>query len=202
MRHASTRAVFAYWNNRRGGRPAPVRGDIDPAAIRHALGDTFMLSTDFVDRLRFRLAGTRVCALFCREIKGEAFSDLWTETSRKEIEDVVSIVITDAEGAVTGLAGHAADGATADLEMLMLPLARVGRARTGLLGVLAPTTPIYWIGEKPIVAIELKTVRHLGPQADVRTMPRLAPTAADGVLRHGFTVYSGGREEPSTERSA
>ena len=54
----------------------PSAADIDPAAIRHALGDTFMLAADFVDQLRFRLAGTRVCALFCREIKGEAFSAL------------------------------------------------------------------------------------------------------------------------------
>ena len=67
MKHASTRAVFDYWNTRRGARPAPERADIDPVAIRHALGDTFMLAADFADELRFRLAGTRVCALFGRE---------------------------------------------------------------------------------------------------------------------------------------
>ncbi len=78
MKHASTRALYGYWNERRGNRPAPERAEIDPAAIRHALGDTFMLAADFVDELRFRLAGTRVCALFCREIKGEAFSALWS----------------------------------------------------------------------------------------------------------------------------
>ncbi len=62
MNHASTRAVFEYWNKRRGTRPAPERGDIEPTDIRHALGDTFMLAMDFVDQLCFRLAGTRVCA--------------------------------------------------------------------------------------------------------------------------------------------
>ena len=62
MKHPSTRVLYSYWNERRGNRPAPDRTDIDPAASRHALGDTFMLAADFVDRLRFRLAGTCVCA--------------------------------------------------------------------------------------------------------------------------------------------
>ncbi len=203
MKHASTRAVFNYWNERRGNRPAPGRGDIDPVAIRHALGDTFMLSMDFVDQLRFRLAGTRICALFCREIKGEILSDLWAEKSRKPIEDILSIVTDETAAAVTGLTGRAADGAAADLEMLLLPLARIGgHARTGMLGVLAPTTPVYWVGEKPIAELELNTVRHLGPNLANHAAPRFTAAADGGELRHGFTVYSGGREEPSTERSA
>jgi len=48
MKHDSTRTVFDYWTERRGDRPAPERSEIDPGAIRHALGDTFMLAADFV----------------------------------------------------------------------------------------------------------------------------------------------------------
>ena len=103
MKHQSTRAVFDYWNKKRGTRPAPARADIDPTEIRHALGDTFMLAADFVDQLRFRLAGTRVCALFGREIKGEAFAALWSETSRQSIDDLLAIVTNEATGAVAGL---------------------------------------------------------------------------------------------------
>ena len=95
MKHASTQALFDYWNRRRGRRWAPARSDIDPADIRHVLGDTFMLASDFVDDMRFRLAGTRVCALFAREIKGEAFDDLWNETSREQIEDLLTVVLDE-----------------------------------------------------------------------------------------------------------
>jgi len=202
MKHSSTRAVFAYWDERRGNRPAPTRANIDPVAIRHALGDTFMLSADFVDQLRFRLAGTRVCALFCREVKGEIVAELWAENSRKAIDEVLAIITTETEGVVAGLTGHAADGASAELEMLLLPLALTGPGRTGLIGVLAPTTPTYWIGEKPIAEISLNTVRHLGAQSGNAAAPRLAPSADAGELRHGFTVYTGGRAESSAERSA
>ena len=71
MKHASTKTVFAHWNTRRGARPAPARAEIDPVALRHALGDTFILAADFAGELRSRLAGTRICALFCRELRGK-----------------------------------------------------------------------------------------------------------------------------------
>ena len=201
MKHSSTRAVFDHWNEKRGNRAAPGRGEIDPVAISQALGDTFTLSADFVDQLRFRLAGTRVCALFCREIKGEILSELWSEKDRKTIEDVLSIVAAETAGVVTGLAGRAEDGASADLEMLLLPLARTGHARTSVLGVLAPAAPLYWIGAKPIMSIELKTVRHLG--ADLVQVAGPSLSVVEGTrLQHGFTVYTGGRAEGPAEQSA
>ncbi len=90
MKHASTRIVYEYWNKVRGDRLAPARVEIDPSKIRHALSDTLMLAADFVDQLRFRLAGTRVCALFGREIKGQAFAELCGESSRKMVEEQLS----------------------------------------------------------------------------------------------------------------
>ena len=75
MKHPSIRELFDYWNKRRGGRPAPERGEIEPGAIRHVLADTFILAFDAGAGHPFRIAGTRVCALFGRELKGAAF---WT----------------------------------------------------------------------------------------------------------------------------
>ena len=63
MKNQSTRVIYDHWNRQRGQRSAPTRSEIDPAALRHELGDTFMLAADFIDGIRFRLAGTRVCAL-------------------------------------------------------------------------------------------------------------------------------------------
>jgi len=197
MKHQSTRVVFDYWNKKRGTRVAPERADIDPTEIRHALSDTFMLAADFVDQLRFRLAGTRVCALFGREIKGEVFASLWSEASREAIEDVLAIVTHEANGAVAGLTARAEDGAEADLELLLLPLAHGGYARIRALGVLTPTVTPYWIGAKPVVELELGMLRHIGTDTDMSIAPRLVQAAADSRVRHGFVVYSGGRETPS-----
>lgn len=203
MKHPSTRAVFDYWNEKRGNRAAPERADIDPAAIRHALGDTFMLAADFVDNLRFRLAGTRVCALFCREIKGEEFLSLWDEISRSSIEDLLAVVNNETVGAVAGLTGRTADGCELDLEFLLLPLAHSGHARIRALGVLAPLVPPYWLGEKPLAELELGTLRHIGSEIENYRAPLFAPAPATEQvqLRHGFVVYSGGRETPPGKRT-
>ncbi|HZQ14815.1 MAG TPA: PAS domain-containing protein [Pseudolabrys sp.] len=197
MKHPSTRAVFEYWNKRRGTRPAPERGDIEPSEIRLALGDTFMLAADFVDQLRFRLAGTRVCALFCREIKGEVFSEAFSATSRKPAEELMTIVNEEQVGIVAGIAAHTDEGRDAELEMLLLPLAHSGHARIRALGVLAPTVPPYWLGAQAVTSLDLVTLRHIGPEVKGRGVPRFGRAAEGSRLRHGFVVYSGGRETPS-----
>ncbi len=201
MKHPSTRALYDYWNEKRGSRSAPHRADIDPAAIRYVLGDTFMLAADFVDQLRFRLAGTRVCALFCREIKGEAFFDLWSERCRGRIEALLSSIEKETMGAVAGVTARIAEGTEAELEMLLLPLAHVGHARIRALGSLAPAAPPYWLGEKPVVELKLGTLRHIVPELESFGAPQFAAGSNGGHRRHRFVVYNGGRETPSGKRT-
>ena len=196
MKHASTRALFDYWSRKRGRRAAPDRTDIDPADIRHVLGDTFMLAADFIDDIRFRLAGTRVCALFTREIKGEAFSALWSESSREPIEELLAAVINERVGAVAGVVGRTEDGDEVGLELLLLPLAHAGQVRVRALGVLAPLTPPYWLGERPVVALELKTLRHIDSRQPDTGAPRFGQPREGQRLHHGFQVYTGGRGQP------
>ena len=56
MKHPSIRELFDYWDTRRGRRPAPERGDIEPGAIRRVLADTFILTFDERAGHPFRLA--------------------------------------------------------------------------------------------------------------------------------------------------
>src|SRR5215469_2101579 len=71
MKHAACRELYAYWDERRGKRPAPERAEIEPGAIRHVLSDALILGLDAGTGHPFRLAGTRMCALFGRELKNE-----------------------------------------------------------------------------------------------------------------------------------
>ena len=194
MKHPSSRIVLDYWNERRRGRVAPERADIDPAEIRHALGDTFMLAADFAGELRFRLAGTRVCTLFGREVKGESFRSLWAEESRTQIDGLLDTVTDESIGAVAGLAGTTADGIDVNIKMLLLPLAHSEQTRIRALGALAPMAPPFWLGEKAVIELTLRTLRHI--DGDRNELPPPAP----GRRRHGFIVYRGGRTAP-TERT-
>ena len=194
MKHASTRALFEYWNQRRGRRRAPARADIEPADIRHILGDTFLLSADFAEEIRFRLAGTRICALFTREIKGEAFNNLWNENSRLNSKELLACVLDENVGAVAGVLGHSDEGAPVELELLLLPLAFDRRSRVRVLGAMAPLTPPYWLGEQPVIDLELRTLRHVGSDHFKLGASEFGRPNDEPQTKHGFLVYSGGRK--------
>jgi hypothetical protein len=193
LKHVSTRAVFDYWDQLRGQRPSPARSDIDPGAIRHALGDTFMLATDFIDGIRFRLAGTRICALLGREMKGESFNTLWSNASRAQMADILAAVLDETNGAVAGVTGHTETGSETELELLLLPTSQDGRSRTCALGTLAPLVPPYWLGEKPVVELNLCSLRFVGAVQSVLGAPRFR-NGTGRRRQHGFLVYTGGRE--------
>ena len=190
MKHTSSRDLYAYWNGRRGSRPAPERADIDPAAIRHSLSDVFILSADFVEDQRFRLAGTRVCALFDRELKGESFGSLWSEASREHMQALMTSVVEEKAAIVAGVTGRNIEGDPLELELLLLPLAARGHARIRAIGVLAATELPFWIGSRPVKELMLGTVRHLGGGLDSK--PRRFATQLGGQLRRGLMVYQGG----------
>jgi hypothetical protein len=191
MKHPSSRRLFDYWNRRRGNRPAPERGEIEPGAIRTILGDTFILADEGVGDPFFRLAGTKVCALFCRELKGQSFISLWETPTRAGLRDLVDAVAEESVGLVAGARGQASDGALLELELLLLPLAHRSRAESRILGMLAPLVTPYWLGTAPLGALRLGSLRHLGPALE--TVP--APRFAAGRPRHGLVVLEGGRPE-------
>ena len=190
MKTAPTRRLFAYWNARRGTRLAPERGDIEPGAIRDILGDSFIISYDPAAEHPFRLAGTRVCSLFGRELKGEPFVRLWDEASLGDIAKFTATVADEATAFVAGVGARTAQGSPADLELLLLPLYHRGRTHVRLLGTLCPVTAPYWFGAEHVGALSLGAIRHLGPMVERMT----APSLEAGRQRRGLTVYDGGRD--------
>lgn len=195
MKHRSNRELFAYWNERRGARLAPERTDIDPAAIRHVLGDTFVLAANGFGGYPFRLAGTRLCALFGRELKGECFVALWDRDDQPIVRELVGTIVEEQTAVVASVTGKTADGAlqSVTLELLLLPLAHRSCADARVLGALAPMTAPYWLGAKTMRPLTLCMFRYIGAGLGSVTFPRL--TAGGGRRRHGLTVYEGGRRD-------
>ena len=95
MKHATSRELYDYWDRLRRGQPAPHRGDIEPSDIRRILADTFILEVGDRETYMIRLAGTRICALYGREIKATNFLDLWAADDRQAIATLAAAVSTD-----------------------------------------------------------------------------------------------------------
>lgn len=215
MKHPSVRELFDYWNARRGRRPVPERAEIEPGEIRRVLADTFILSFEPGAGHPFRIAGTRVCALFSRELKGESFLDLWSIESRSDIRDLLKIVADESVGVVADVSAVSAAGASArasvgslrklgclQLELVLLPLSHHGRTDARFLGALAPSAQPAWLGTSALVDLTLGTYRYVGPALAGTPVPRVfAPKLTDGPhigppagrIRHGLVVYDGGQ---------
>ncbi len=192
MRHPSVRLLFDYWNKRRGQRPAPDRADIEPGAIRRALADTFILSFDERAGHPFRIAGTRVCAAFGRELKNEGFLNLWAASSRRQVRDLLDVVANETVGVVASARGTSTAETAHEVELLVLPLMHRGRSNARVLGALAPRDAAYWLGASTLGTLTLGTLRYLGPGV-AAPAPPIAPERPEGQIRHGFIVYDGGQ---------
>ena len=189
MKNLSTRLVYDYWNELRGDRAAPERGEIEPGALRHALADTFVLENEPIGPV-FRLAGTRVCALFGGELRGRSFTALWPEVEAQgEIGRLVRTVMDESAGAVAGLSAETVDGAPIYLELLLLPLRYRGRTHARLLGAFSPASPPIWLGVDSIDTMRMISLRMLWPAAAER--PAVPAPVMRGQPR--FMVLPGGR---------
>lgn len=191
MKHPASRMLFSYWDALRGERAAPERGEIEPGEIRHILADTFVLELGPTREARFRLAGTRFCALFGRELRDARIVDLWPEPTRHDVRRNIDVVVDETAGVLCGLLGSTEDGETVDLELLLLPVRHRGRPDVRMLGCLSPRTVPTWIGYKPVKALATVSMRVIWPSG--RAIEPIRPPLDADERRRRFVVHSGGR---------
>ena len=181
MKHPSSREFFAYWDGRRGDARAPDRSDIDPNAVRELLGDIFVLS--YEAGYPFRVAGTRVCALFGRDVKDRSFPALFVGASRPEIEEITAVVADEMVPAIAGVTAISPRGDIAHLELLLLPFNTRAHAPISLTGLLAPFDKI----DGALSELTLTSWRYIHPPPE-----RLVPRALRKLkIARGFMVYEG-----------
>jgi hypothetical protein len=193
MKQASSRELFGHWTARRGTRPAPERGEIEPSAIRRALGDVFILEFDRHQGHPFRLAGTRVCALFGRELKNAPFVSLWDSETRVALADLLDVIADEATGVVAAARGRTAQGWAQDVELVLLPLTQRGDTHARMIGALAPLSVPFWLGSAKLGALTLGNIRHLDPALEGPAAARLVAGDKRAAQRAAFTVHDGGR---------
>jgi hypothetical protein len=183
MKHPSSRAFFAYWDEKRGTARAPDRSEIEPSAVRELLGDIFVLSYDNSAGYPFRVAGTRVSALLGCDLRDRSFSALFRPDGRREIEEIIAVVAEEMLAAVAGITATAQDGSRAHLELLLLPFSARAHAPLSLTGLLAP----FDDGHSVLNDFRLTSWRYLGHQPQ-KFVPRALRKLA---VARGLMVYEG-----------
>jgi hypothetical protein len=186
MKHPSSQQFFAYWEQARGEEQAPTRATFEPGPVRHLLADSFVLAYAHSDGFPFRVAGTRLCALLGRDLKGTSFSGLWHSKSRGEIADIVGIVAEETLGTVAG-ATAMVNGMPLFLELLLLPLVSGSQMPVSVTGILAPLTVPATPDYGSVQDLILTSWRHVGHRRQSIGKRALRKLAA----ARGFIVYEG-----------
>lgn len=182
MKHATTRELFDYWNRMRGGERAPLRSAIEPSDIRRILGEMFILEVLDRDSYSVRLAGTRVCAVYCREMKGTNFLDLWSGEDRQAMATLAAAVSEDGAAAVVTIAAETAHDQQVACELILLPLRHGGSTFDRVLGSFAAMERPYWLGSEPVVRQTITSLRLIWPDEVPTFMRRRSDRAAATVV--------------------
>jgi hypothetical protein len=202
MRQATTRELYDYWNALRGRRTAPERAEIDPAAIRNVLADTFMLDVDIKRHFPFRLSGSRLNALFCDEQKGHSFLEHWPVGEAYNLGAVL-MTVADAACPMIATASAAPKGyGEHELELLFLPLRHAGETKGRILGSMTLFRKPPWLGLLPVEELTLRSLGTVNdpapPKAALipslfRSPPPAPHPRSDFETRGHLRVFRGGR---------
>ena len=138
MQTKAATALYDYWTRQRGEQALPLRSSIEPADIAAILPDVFILEHSRLHDPRFRLAGTRLCAQFARELKGADFDALFAPDQRGRVARIAGNVMAQAAPAILQI--QLVDGAldTTEAEIVLLPLATKGKMADRIIGTFAP----------------------------------------------------------------
>ena len=203
MKHKTSEKLYQYWNHVRGERSAPNRFEIEPSKIAGILPTTFILERLSAQVYRFRLAGTRMCEIFGKELRGTDFLEGWPSDDRLLLIRNLSILTNQAATALIRFQATAGGEKAIELELLLLPLFHTQKKIDRILGCCSPLDGPGWLGDKPLLSKRLTANElvwpSLNPQTSMPDMPvdsRVDPS--DGKARNvrfaqrQFVVLEGG----------
>lgn len=209
MKNTTSRILYTYWNEVRGRRPAPHRFEIEPARIAAILPDAFILERVDNQTYRFRIAGTRLCEQFGKELRGTNFLDQWDSEDRFILKQRL---LSISEQASVGLFEYEAFGCGSDtavqFEMLVVPLMQKDSVINRFLGVVSPCAGDWCLGLEDLTRRQLLRHETFWPEGVLplmsnfnrRPLPDMRSARLVRINQRSFRVYEGGLSRRSSEK--
>jgi hypothetical protein len=191
MQQPTSRQLYAYWDRVRNGRVAPRRFEVEPAKIAALLPETFIAECAGMLGYRFRLAGTKICEQFGRELRGADLLSLWDTDDRDAVASLLRNVFTDAAVGHFVFRAYSRTNRQASFELVLLPLIHTGEAINRVLGAITAIEPPFWLGAEPLSRQEIVEMHLHWPDG---APPPAARSGADvaRLARRRFRVFEGG----------
>ncbi|MGL4489771.1 MAG: PAS domain-containing protein [Rhizobiaceae bacterium] len=169
MEHRGISELFLYWNRLRDDRVAPTRREIEPMDIRSFLADTFILENGMREDATFRLAGTRVCSVFGRELKNFTFYSIFNQADLSIVKRLVQSCFKDKSISVISFEGTSKSKRTLMFDCIILPLDGENESDRIFGAIFARDKP-FWLGADIIVDCKVNTVRVLDPDKELLSL--------------------------------
>jgi len=181
LKHPSTHRFLAYWNRLRDNAQVPELADVESKILRELANDGFVLSR--ADRYCFHRVGTQLCARFGRNLANHEFSTLFDIKSRREAEEVVTLVEDEMIPAVAGITAIGGNGMQFRLELLLLPFGVRASASISVAGIILP----FESNADVLGALSLSSWRYVHPPLQVYS----DRTVRKHPVADGLVIYNG-----------
>ena len=155
MRNIQTQILLDHWRQARGEQSAPRKSAIEPREIKNHLAFGFLLRREAEDKFIFSLAGTGLCDLFGRELRGQSFGHLWAEQSRSAAKTSLVRVCNLSVPTVALCVGETADQRPMPAELLLLPYANERGEANWIFGHLQALEPLSRLIGHKIVSVRM-----------------------------------------------
>jgi hypothetical protein len=196
---STSRQLYAYWDRVRNGRIAPRRFEIEPAKIASLLPETFIAEAAGLRSCKFRLAGTKICEQFGRELRNTDLMNLWGAKDQDAFASLMRTIFADAAVGQVVFDGYTETHRQAKFELVLMPLVHTSGAINRVLGAITAIEPPFWLGSVPLQRQEITGIHLHWPDgtpaftAQAKADPEPAK-AADVVqlMRKRFRVFEGG----------
>lgn len=95
IRRPMLRRLYAYWDDKRGGREFPGRSDIDPLEMRFALGNVSLIDVLYDPlRFRYRLHGSIIAERLGVDMTGRFVDEIVEPDRRTFVEENFRTVVS------------------------------------------------------------------------------------------------------------
>jgi hypothetical protein len=148
------------------------------------LADTFVLDFDIGAGFPFRISGSRVNAVFLKELRGAPFLQIWQEGDRKSVASILQAAADEEAPYILLAQAWPAGLAPVELEITLLPLRHHSATHARMLGSLTAGAGSDWLGLIGSGPAALTGWREIEP--DAAGPPRAVP-ALSAVTRLAWT---------------
>ncbi len=194
--HPGSRQLFRHWEMLRAERACPTRDEFTFEPIKAIMPDLMVIDRDYLrNSFRYRLAGTRLCNLFNRNLTATNVLAGWDSFENDVISRHLLTVINQKQPAVIRMRFTTDRGQVVAAELLAIPVQMRGSHRVQIIGGLFPFRAAQSLGHTSIVKQEMASARVIWTEHE--TSPHENDIAAfpppQRITTPNFTLIDGGK---------